>query len=193
MNLLHAFFLLPIIGFLPLTSTYGQTGQRESTLATINPTKDLTDICVKPLLSGQGALRGLVVGIIHDDQTETWAYGEEGEKNKKANGDTLFPIASISKQFTALLLAQLNVQGKLRYNENAITFKDKPVTYRQLVTHTSGLPLLAKGLSSRSTTEKFNEFLNKHTLARDPGLPFQYSTFGYGVLGMLLTEKGDAK
>ncbi len=150
--------------------------------------KTLIDPYIGPLLNGPKALSGLVVGVIHGDRKEVWGYGKVGPDGHTPDGETLFKIASVTKPLTALLLAQLTVEGKLAYNDTAFSFHGKPVTYRQLATHTSGLPLLPPNFNVESI-EEFRRFLHDFTLEREPGSKFEYSTTGYSALGLRLAEK----
>ena len=149
--------------------------------------KPLIDSYISPLLNGPKALSGLVVGVIHGDRKEVWGYGKVGPDGHTPDGETLFKIASVTKPLTALLLAQLTVDGKLAYNDTAFSFHGKPVTYRQLATHTSGLPLLPPNFNVDSI-EEFRRFLHDFTLEREPGNKFEYSTTGYSALGLRLAE-----
>ncbi|PYQ60465.1 MAG: hypothetical protein DMF53_16980, partial [Acidobacteria bacterium] len=60
--------------------------------------------------------------------------------------DTVFDIASISKQFTAAAVLRLEMQGKLKVEDRIKRFfpeapPDKAaITLHQLLTHTAGLP-----------------------------------------------------
>jgi CubicO group peptidase (beta-lactamase class C family) len=76
-------------------------------------------------------------------------------KYEKANGfieyvnqtplqsSTIFELASVSKQFTAMTIMMLHEKGLLQYDELVEKYIDIPyknITIRQLLTHTSGLP-----------------------------------------------------
>jgi CubicO group peptidase (beta-lactamase class C family) len=87
-----------------------------------------------------------------------------------------------------LLLAQLAAEGKVSYDEVAISFKGKAVTYQQLVTHTSGLPVLPL-IPHEYSLEEFRQYLKDYTLTREPGSRFEYSVFGFNVLGLRVAEK----
>lgn len=61
------------------------------------------------------------------------------------NTHTMFELASVSKQFTAMGIVQLQKQGKLQYDDLLSQYIPelsfyKEVTVRQLLQHTSGLP-----------------------------------------------------
>ena len=58
--------------------------------------------------------------------------------------NTLFDLASISKQFTAVSVLQLCAQGKINLDDTiTLYFPNLPyrgVTIKHLLTHTSGIP-----------------------------------------------------
>jgi D-alanyl-D-alanine-carboxypeptidase/D-alanyl-D-alanine-endopeptidase len=180
--------LLAMILSLLIPPAYCQTNQKTPDAPATNQFKALVDGCLAPLLTGPSPLRDLVVGVVHDGRSEAWGYGKAGQSGGIPDGETLFQIASVTKPFTALLLAQLVVEERMGYDDVAITFKGKPVTYRQLVTHTSGLPTILSNVREDSMSE-FRQFLDEYSPPREPGSQFEYSPPGYGVLGMRLAEK----
>jgi len=76
-------------------------------------------------------------------------YGKSNIKsNTKNNANTTFNIASVTKTFTAVAIAKLAEQGKLKYTDPISKFipeypKDiaNQVTIHHLLTHTSGIEL----------------------------------------------------
>lgn len=117
--------------------------------------------------------------------------------------DTKFRLASITKQFTAMLIMQLVEEGKidlngklsdyLPYYKKAIGDK---ITIHHLLTHTSGIP----NLTNRPENE-FNKISKNHIevkelvekycsddLEFEPGSKFSYSNSGYVILGAVIEE-----
>lgn len=93
---------------------------------------------------------GVVVGALRDSQRETRAYGVASlETGYPVRPDTLFPIGSISKMYTAALAMTLIDEGKLDLDAPVITYLPKltladesargAITMRHLLTHQSGL------------------------------------------------------
>jgi CubicO group peptidase (beta-lactamase class C family) len=87
----------------------------------------------------------------------------EKDKPKKVTPDTVFPIASCSKAFTATALAMLADEGKLKWDDKvrehldyfrlSDELADREVTLRDLLSHRTGMPrhdLLWSGLSTDS-------------------------------------------
>ena len=113
-----------------------------------------------------------------------------------------FNLASVSKQFMALMIMQLQERGKLRYDERVQTYlPDFPydtITVRHLLTHTSGLPEyfdLAQqylGPLDTLTNDGLLQLLhqNKPPLRFPPGDRWEYSNTGYVLLGSIITKLG---
>ncbi len=116
-----------------------------------------------------------------------------------AQTDTIYEIASLSKQFTAAAILQLAEQGKLDLEAPAVQYlPDLPaaaqtITVRQLLHHTSGLPpnnfLFAvlsrlQPYSPGEVLATYNQSLT--SLSFDPGTAWEYSNMGYFVLGAIV-------
>ncbi|MCJ7624559.1 MAG: beta-lactamase family protein [Anaerolineaceae bacterium] len=98
------------------------------------------------------ALSGMAVGVVQDGKL---VYGKgfglaEAESKKPVTTDTVFRIASISKTFTAIGIMQLWEKGKFKLDDPVNDYlKDyqvlhpdphaPPVTFRHMLTHTSGI------------------------------------------------------
>lgn len=119
----------------------------------------------------------------------------------------VFEIGSISKVFTAILLAQAVIEKKVRLDSTAgemmgprQAFADRHVaaiTLEQLATHTSGLPRLPDDLISKADPldpyadydrRDLDASLRTLTLTHAPPFPTEYSNFGVGLLGDLLSR-----
>lgn len=113
--------------------------------------------------------------------------------------DTKFRLASVSKQFTAMLTMQLVSQGVLElYSPVSSYLPDYPkkvadsITIHQLLTHTSGLPNYTSFPDYRdimrqgSSPEKLVQFFSDSTLQFSPGERFSYSNSGYALLGYIM-------
>lgn len=105
--------------------------------------------------------------------------------------DTLFEIGSVSKVFTALLLADAVRAGKVSLDATiGAPFAASPITYLQLATHTSGLPRMPADFTSSDPLNPYAEqtlaVLQQSFVAAASGLkpaPSAYSNFGFAVLG----------
>jgi CubicO group peptidase (beta-lactamase class C family) len=111
----------------------------------------------------------------------------------------VYRVASISKSFTAALIAMAKDEGKLAFENNVKSFipglseKFKSITIDQLLCHTSGLPhnegikdyWLLKSKQAL-TDEQILEEINKTDLLFKPGTKMHYSSIGYCVLAMVV-------
>jgi serine-type D-Ala-D-Ala carboxypeptidase/endopeptidase len=149
---------------------------------------------VHPLISGTGSLRAA--------------------NGSAPDADTTFEIGSITKTFTALVLAQAVVTGRLSLDTpvrdvlpagTAVPSREGvEITVEHLARHTSGLPrspqrfglraIWAAGVRGEDPYAPINtpvllEQLSRTRLRRTPGKGrIRYSNFGAAVLGVALTR-----
>src|SRR6185503_379012 len=67
----------------------------------------------------------------------------EFEKQIPLQTSDIFELASVSKQFTAMIIMMLKEKGLLNYDDSVSKYLQIPykgMTIRNLLTHTSGLP-----------------------------------------------------
>ncbi len=117
---------------------------------------------------------------------------------------TIFELASVSKQFTAMLIAMLHTVGKLNYDDPIEKYLSglpyKGITIRHLLNHTSGLPDYQKLMdenwdkSKVATNEDILFYLKKFhpPVLFAPGEKYEYSNTGYVLLGSIV-EKASGK
>ena len=111
---------------------------------------------------------------------------------------TVFKLASVTKIFTGVALAAAIQRGKMEYTATVATyldgqrvpdFKGQPIRVDHLATHLSGLPREATNLGggdhpkTRYSETEMRTFLDRYELTRPPGLEYEYSNVGYGLLG----------
>jgi serine-type D-Ala-D-Ala carboxypeptidase/endopeptidase len=142
---------------------------------------------------------------------ETWMFGR-GRVGPSRPGppaaDTIFEIGSVTKVFTATVLADMVEEGVVALNDPVrrylpegveLPVRGRPVTLADLATHTSGLPRLPKGLVRRSLRQRRNPYAGftetdllratvRGRLRNSPGEKLRYSNFGYGLLGYALAR-----
>lgn len=123
------------------------------------------------------------------------------------NAHSNFEIGSITKVFTATLLAQEVINEQFSLREPLQSFVDfplyekTPIPIGSLVNHTSGLPRIPPGMFWHSiwhpknpyknyTEDKLEDYL-QHTIkiSDPPGTHYRYSNLGAGLLGYLLCRK----
>lgn len=122
------------------------------------------------------------------------------------NHQSVFEIGSISKVFTSMLLAQLQLEGKLNIDDPVqkymkLKLNNHPqFTFKQLANHTSGLPRLPGNIFESMVTDPKNPYANygeeqlkaflkkKLQLLSPPGSQYAYSNLGAGLLGYVLCQ-----
>jgi CubicO group peptidase (beta-lactamase class C family) len=111
---------------------------------------------------------------------------------------SVFRLASLSKQFTAMCIMILEEQGKLNYDDNLQKYipelKYEGITIRHLLWHTSGIPRYMEFMAKRFSDDEW--YVNAdviETLAKDhpekhfePGEKYEYSNTGYLLLASVV-------
>lgn len=128
-------------------------------------------------------------------------FGYSDFENKTPlNENTLFDLASLSKQFTAMTIMLLKKQKKLDYlqkiEEIIPDFPYKNITIQNLLNHTSGLPdymwLFEKNWdkSKIAGNKDVLEYLKKYKPKTnfEPGEEYEYSNTGYVVLSLIIEK-----
>ena len=127
----------------------------------------------------------------------------EFEKNILLQTSDIFELASISKQFTSMIIMMLKEKGKLSYDdllEKYIDLPYKEITIRHLLTHTSGLPDYQDVMdkywdkSKVAGNEDCIAYLKKYSPPKlfEPGEKYEYSNTGYLLLASI-AEKTSGK
>jgi CubicO group peptidase (beta-lactamase class C family) len=170
---------------------------------------ELEKIVASYLLSQNS--RGLVIVIVRGQFEACYCYGTSGTNGAGANGefpvtsDTIFEIGSITKVFTATVLADMVCKGEVALHDSVRKYlpegADLPkgfeeITLLQLATHTSGLRRLPGNLMAAHmdrtnpyahyTTEDLTRGLETARVSARPGKVYSYSNFGMGLLGHAL-------
>jgi len=155
--------------------------------------------------TGSGALASIVIGIV-EQGGEPAVYGFGKVDGRVPDGGTVYEIGSVTKTFTALLLAQEAAAGRLPLDEpvqhllpgyTIPAWQGQAITLRDLATQTSGLPRLPTGFIPPDMANPYagygaaelQAFLRGHQLARKPGASYEYSNLGYGLLGVALAAR----
>jgi CubicO group peptidase (beta-lactamase class C family) len=117
------------------------------------------------------------------------AFGRRNSNNILNSDTTKFPIASISKPLTAILILKLVEQGKLRVTDTIGKFfpasgEVAKITIHQLLTHTSGL----KEFINEEKGMDVTMLIPSTTFNFEPGSDFEYCNSGY-VLLKAIAEK----
>jgi CubicO group peptidase (beta-lactamase class C family) len=150
---------------------------------------------------------GIVVGIIDANGKNIYSYGKTAVAGRNVDGDTVFEIGSVTKTFTATLLADMVKRGLISLDDPVAKYLPegvkmpsrggKVITLLDLATHRSGLPRIPTNAQPADflnpyadyTAEKLFEFLSNYMLPRDIDASFEYSNLGAGLLGEVLARK----
>lgn len=143
------------------------------------------DFCGVLLVAGKGK-------IIYQ---KAFGYRQFSPKIPLQKSD-IFELASVSKQFTAMIIMMLKEKGLLRYDdlvEKYISIPYKKITIRNLLTHTNGLPDYQAIMDEHWDKTKVAgnadciEYLNKFAPAKsfEPGTKYEYSNTGYLLLASI--------
>jgi len=141
---------------------------------------------------------GIVVGLLDKGQRVISIGG--------VDVDDVFEIGSITKVFTASILADMAARGEMRLDDPVANYlpravrmpvRGRPITLLDLATQSSGLPRMPDNFSPRDSSnpyadysvQQLYEFLTRYRLPRDPGAAYEYSNLGMGLLGHVLALK----
>jgi CubicO group peptidase (beta-lactamase class C family) len=130
-------------------------------------------------------------------------YGEANHSVPNTS-ETIFCVASITKQFTAAAIMLLVEEGKIHLNTSIneylpsrfCTDEWEDVTVEHLLTHTSGIPNYAEWddyweVCKNLTVDKVIRDVQEQGLQFPPGSNFSYSNTGYTLLGKIIEKQGD--
>ena len=113
---------------------------------------------------------------------------------------TRFRIGSITKQFTSMVVMQLQERGKVKVSDSICGYVTpcpdtwKPVTVHHLLTHTSGIPSytgrpgFAEKMMVPLTAEDIIGGVRGLPLEFVPGSQMRYNNSGYFLLGLIIEK-----
>ena len=142
-----------------------------------------------------GGAPGLTAAFITPQGVQYYSFGAIADEPKRGLDEhTEFAVASISKLFTTLALADMAREGKLHFEDTVeqhlpqgvpMPSKDgKAITLANLATHTSGIPTDADwGKTSAMSWGKAMKEVFQRPLESVPGARFKYNNMGMALLG----------
>jgi D-alanyl-D-alanine-carboxypeptidase/D-alanyl-D-alanine-endopeptidase len=156
-------------------------------------------------LGGFAEYYGIVVGLVDASGRHVVSRGHLAQGDPRVpDGDTLFELGSITKVFTSLLLAIAVERGEVALDDplvkhlppgrTAPSVDGRPITLRDLATHTSGLPRVPKNLEPKDPNDPYAEYtvemmyayLASAELEQKPGTKYSYSNLGAALLARAL-------
>jgi CubicO group peptidase (beta-lactamase class C family) len=155
----------------------------------------------------QGGAPGFAIGIVIDgDLAYAKGFGVVALDTKAVpDADTVYRIGSISKSFTGLAAIALRDEGALGLDDPLVKWIPEaaglvypsrdaaPITVRQLLSHTSGLPRMGMFEAEKGPSEDVVvKSLAKLPLDTAPGERFSYSNLGFALAGIVVSHAGHA-
>lgn len=151
-----------------------------------------------------GTYQTLAFGLVDNDKVGVFTFGKLND-GKAPDGDTVYEIGSITKTFTATLLADAVLAGRCTLDTPVADllpdFKipernGNKITLGEIGTQHSGLPRLPSNFLPKDPTDpyadydadKLRAFLSSYQLPRDPGASYEYSNLAFGLLGYALGQ-----
>jgi CubicO group peptidase (beta-lactamase class C family) len=166
--------------------------------------KAVLDAEMAPVLK-DGALApetggGVTIGVVQHGERRIFSYGT-------AKPDSVFEIGSITKTYTATILAQMVEQGKVKLDEPvrellppgtvAKPASGAEIRLLDLSDQHSGLPRMPDNFHPADPSNPYADydakllyaFLAKQGVALPANAPFGYSNLGVGLLGQALADR----
>ena len=183
-----------------------RAGQNSGDLLNDSEIRRLVAERIKALGGEQGAV-GIVVGTISSEGRKIISAGERSSDDSRSpDGDTAFEIGSVTKVFTALLLAEMIEQNEVGLNDPAAKYlpagfkvperDGKTISLLDLATHTSGLPFMPNesAISDDSAAAKYSTADLRRSVATSElhnrvGEKWEYSNIGYWLLSEALAGR----
>ena len=165
---------------------------------------------------------GLAAVIVEGDTVRIVTHGAMSlNKADPITPDTLFEVGSITKTFTALVLADMAIKGEVKLDDpvekwlpqgiRGLKLRDhagSPIRLVDLATHRSGLPRLPDNMSNGTRADPYVDYREAELLAylksrevlmeTDGGKTtkkrdeaYAYSNLGFGLLGYVLARAAD--
>ena len=129
------------------------------------------------------------------------------ENNIEVHENSVFRIASISKPITLTAISKLVSEGKLHLDDlifgeesllgtefGNLPYEDqeKMITLSHLIEHKAGFSNIPNDIMfddiALSHTQLINKVLDERSLTFSPGTQYEYSNFGYSLLGRIIEK-----
>jgi CubicO group peptidase (beta-lactamase class C family) len=143
---------------------------------------------------------GLTAGFIKDDLTWIRGFGlADMENETPARAESSYRLASITKTITAVAILQLVEEGKIDLDNEIQAYvpyfprKRWPITVRQILGHLGGIShyrdySVEGRIKEPKTTRQALAIFQDFDLVAAPGTRYNYSTYGYNLLGAAIEE-----
>ncbi len=147
------------------------------------------------------SIPGAAIAVVKDGKiifSKGYGVADLEKKNPVSAEKTIFRIGSITKVFTAVAVMRLADEGKIKLTDDVNKYlKDfkvpntyaEPITFADLLTHSSGLDEITPGRRTSDKTKlvPLGEFLKTRLVRRlPPGEVISYSTYNSALAGYLI-------
>lgn len=152
-------------------------------------------------LKYSNGFNGSVLVIDNGKELYKKSFGYANFDSKELlNNNSVFELASCSKQFTGMAIMMLAEQGKINYSDNIKKYIPnlpyENITVENLLTHTSGLPdymdLLQKHWDKKKFATNYDmvDLFKKYKpkVYYSPNETFDYSNTGYALLSVIIEK-----
>lgn len=181
------------------TGAATQAPQRQGGRNQSGRTQKLIQAEIQKLLRETG-IPSISIALVKGDKI-IWAesFGEANVRARsRASSETLYNTGSTFKTVTAIALMQLLERNKISPDSSIAPYlrdvkiknlsEDKPVSFRQLLNHTSGMMGPSSGVPiwKRATLPTLTDVATRLLVKREPGKEFEYCNACYGLAGLLI-------
>ena len=163
-------------------------------------TDDVIDHAVEEMMASRN-IPGLSLAVVQDGKlVKAQGYGFlHLDQQVRTSPSSVFPIASVSKPFTAMGIMLLVQDGLIELDAPISSYlantpeQWKNITVRQILAHTAGLSegVYESNLRTLTTPSKFLSKAGELPLDFEPGDAWMYSNTGYNLAAMMISEVSD--
>lgn len=202
-HFLKPFMIVQALTLYLMMTLSGQALAQDHQIKSLPEEKEIATY-ITPLLESDAYL-GIVIGIVGPTDRRIFGFGSLSRRSiVKPSGESVYPLASVTKTFTGVLLADFVSRGIVRLDDTIAKYLPheviqpggplSDVTLLDLATHTSGLPRMpnnmvspyvGKAITPYSAAQLY-KFLNRYSPLKQPGQEFRYSNVGIALLGHIL-------
>ena len=172
----------------------------------IPPDDEIRKILVERIGANENDV-GIIVGLIGPQGRRIISFGHRNAGDSRPlDGDTVFEIGSVTKAFTALLLADMVGKNEVALADPVAKYlpadvkvperNGRSIALLDLATHTSGLPFMPENApplndpaAAKYSAADLKQFLAGFQLKRDIAGEWEYSNTGYWVLSEALSSR----
>ena len=172
------------------------------------PSDSVVRATIRERVSGKRS-SGIAVGLIDANGKRRFIADGAGDNGAPLDEHSVFEIGSVTKTFTASLLADMVARGEVRLDQPVAELlgagaviperNGRKITLVDLATQSSGLPRMPSNFAPADRTNPYADydgpklltFLAGHQLTRDVGEKYEYSNLGMGLLGFALARKAN--